>query len=68
MSAVQGQGWVLKDVTEVCSEFWEGGAFEAAHGKAANELCKCQSFNLCGHSLKIKAGGKKRIEVSDFFF
>lgn len=36
------------------------GAFEATHGKDADQLSKCQSCNLCGHSLRIKDGENKK--------
>lgn len=52
------QGWVPQDVTEDCIEFWVGGAFEDVYTKAAADLCKFQVINLCGHSLRIKAGEK----------
>ena len=56
-----GQGWVSQGSSESCVAFWKDGALEAASTKAASELCKCLGINLCGHSLRIKAGGKKRL-------
>lgn len=54
-----GQGWVPQGVTAGCSEFWEVGAFEATHGKYADQLSKCQGCNLYVHSLRIKDGENK---------
>lgn len=56
-----GQGWVSQESTESCVAIWKDGALEGASTKAASELCKCLGINLCGRSLRIKAGGRKRL-------
>ena len=47
-------------VTEDCIEFWKGQGLEDASIQAAKVLCKCEGINLCGNSLGIKIGRKKK--------
>lgn len=61
MSAGQGnRGFCTQDVTE------KGQGLEDASVTAANVLCTWERINLCGNSLGIKIGRKKRIKVIDF--
>ena len=61
LSAGQGsRGFCTQDVTE------KGQGLEDASITAANVLCTCEEINLCGNSLGIKIGRKKRIQVMDF--